>query len=78
MILTAVVYTNAIFQENQEGYQQIVFPDIMSGYHSDLDSGWYSPKFAVGTFSGGYICVHPVISTAVVTQTQFSRKTRKS
>ena len=29
-------------------------------------------------FQGVYISVHPVISTAVVTQTQYSRKTRKS
>ena len=28
-------------------------------------------------FQGVYICAHPVISTPVVTQTQFSRRTRK-
>ena len=29
-------------------------------------------------FQGVYICALPIISTAVVTQTQFSRKMRKS
>ena len=29
-------------------------------------------------FQGVYICAHPVISTAVVTQMPFSRKTRRS
>ena len=32
----------------------------------------------VALFWGVYICAGPVISTAVVTQTQFSKKTSKS
>ena len=83
-------YANAIFQENQEELKNRNFPGkpgrVRKSYlqKQSLDTiltliQVYSVITLLLALSQGvYICVRPVILTATVTQTQFSRKTRKS
>ena len=47
-------------------------------YCSNIVSGLFNPSSLLDIFQGVYICAHPVIWTAIMTQMQFSRRTRKS
>ena len=70
-------YTKAIFQENQEELKTKFFAGIKTLYSSNIASNLYCCTFIVSISPGAYICPRPVSCTDIITQMQFSGKTRK-